>query len=81
MISHISSVRLDGKYGPLTAPELSHWHTPRDHSGAFATHLSSDHTPLTVSHPAGFSSVAPGDPGYRADQRDERADREPAESR
>ncbi|MFJ9483767.1 hypothetical protein ACIRRI_54450 [Streptomyces mirabilis] len=36
MTSHISSVRLDGQHGPLTASELSHWHTPRDHSGAVA---------------------------------------------
>lgn len=80
--SHTAPVRLHGKHEPLTAPKLSHWHThhvivpepsPRT--------LSSDRTPLTVSQPGRLSSVAPGDPGYRADQRDERADREPAESR
>lgn len=37
MISRIPSVRLDGQHGPLTASELSHWHTPRDHPGAVAT--------------------------------------------
>ncbi len=36
MTSHISSVGLDGQHGPLTASELSHGHTPRDHSGAVA---------------------------------------------